>query len=130
MSPTLLAPVLVLLVVAAAALIAGRRAAARRRVHEERRRLRRHDLEVDHTQDPNFHSWRAEEFSFEHEAKRAEAEQASRTADVYAHLAEEQEVRAAELTEESEDAAARAGLEDIRVRRLETDPGGPAAPGE
>jgi hypothetical protein len=122
MSPVLVAPIVVLVVVAVAATIVGRRAAASRRAHEERRRLRRKELEVDHTQDQSFHSWRAEEFAFEHEAKRAEADRASRAADVYTHLAEEQEVRAAELTAESEEAAERAGLEDIRVRRLEAGP--------
>jgi hypothetical protein len=122
MSPVLLAPIVALLVVAVAAMIVGRRAAARRRAQEESHRLRRHELEADHTQDQSFHSWRAEEFAFEHEAKRAEADRASKAADVYAHLAKEQEVRAAELAEESEDAAARAGLEDIRGRRLEAGP--------
>jgi hypothetical protein len=123
MSPVLLlAPTVALVVVAVAAVIVGRRAAARRRAHEESHRLRRQELEVVHTQDQSFHSWRAEEFAFEHEAKRAEADRASKAADVYAHLAKEQEVRAAELTEESEDAAARAGLEDVRRRRLEAGP--------
>jgi hypothetical protein len=124
MSPVLLAPIVALVVVAVAAMIVGRRAAARRRAQEEIHRLRRQELEVDHAQDQDqsFHNWRVEEFAFEHEAKRAEADRASKAADVYAHLAEEQEVRAAELTEESEDAAARAGLEDIRRRRLEAGP--------
>jgi hypothetical protein len=122
MSPLLLAPIVALVVVAVAAMIVGRRAAARRRAQEESHRLRRQELEVDHTQEQSFHSWRAEEFAFEHEAKRAEADRASKAADVYAHLAQEQEVRAAELTQESEDAAARAGLEDVRRRRLEAGP--------
>lgn len=128
MLPVLLATVVALVVLAGLATLRGRRATARRRLTDERRRSRRRDLAIDEERDLGFRSWRAEELAFEHQAKRTEAERASRAADVYAHLAQEQETKAAELTEESEDAAARAGLEDIRVRRLEADADQPTGP--
>jgi flagellar biosynthesis/type III secretory pathway M-ring protein FliF/YscJ len=68
-----------------------------------------------------FRSWQADDFAFEHEVKRSEAEQASRTAEFYARLAGEQEARAETLKRESREAAERAGLEDVRHRHLETD---------
>lgn len=128
MSPVLLATIVALLVLTTSAALARRRTTTLRRRHDDHHRARRRELEIDHDRDPGFHSWRVDELTSEHEEKRAEAERASRAADVYAHLAEEQEARAAELAEESADAAARAGLEDFRVRHLEADAGLPAAP--
>jgi hypothetical protein len=130
MLPVILATVVALVFIAAAAALAARRAAVKRRAGDERHRLRRRELELDQEQDTDFRSWRAEELAFEQETKRADAERALRAADVYAQLAEEQELRAAELAEESEDAAARAGLEDIRVRRLEAGDDEAAAQGQ
>lgn len=54
-----------------------------------------------------------------HDSKRAEAAKASQTAEFYSHLAAEQEARAEELIEESEQAAEREGLDDARTRHLE-----------
>lgn len=50
-----------------------------------------------------------------YDSKRAEAAKASQAADFYAHLAKEQEARAEELIEESEEEAERAGLDAVRA---------------
>jgi hypothetical protein len=64
--------------------------------------------------------------ALEYEVKRAEAAKASQTAEFYSHLAAEQEARAEELSEESAEAAERAGLEDVRARHPELDAGEPS----
>ncbi len=73
--------------------------------------LARNDSELDHAD--------AAPPDQAYDTKRAEAAKASQAAEFYAHLAEEQEARAEELIEESEEAAERAGLDDLRARDLE-----------
>lgn len=73
------------------------------------------------THPTRFRLWDAEEFTFEHEVKRSEAEKASRAAEFYLRLAQEQKERAESLEKESLGAAERAGLEAFRTSHLETD---------
>jgi hypothetical protein len=68
---------------------------------------------------PDFGKEETEPYAEDYDAKRAEAAKASQAAEFYAHLAEEQEARAEELIGESQEAAERAGLDDVRGRQTE-----------